>query len=111
MSDYAIAEPVTFSVVHFNNGMHGWAYSEAEYRAAFPSLIAELHALLDQSRNGVAEVLAGLRLPGVPNRMEMDALASSMFSRARSLEEIVDRAYRLLMTAVANHLLAGPETA
>jgi stearoyl-CoA desaturase (delta-9 desaturase) len=73
--------------------------------------LAELHALLDQSRNGVAEVLAGLRLPGVPNRMEMDALASSMFSRARSLEEIVDRAYRLLMTAVANHLLAGPETA
>jgi len=45
LSDYAIAEPVTFSVVHFNNGMHGWAYSEAEYRAAFPSLIAELHAL------------------------------------------------------------------
>lgn len=25
-----------FDVVHFNNGMHGWGYSEDEYRRSFP---------------------------------------------------------------------------
>jgi len=31
---------VTFDVVHFNNGMHGWGYTEEEYRQYFPELIA-----------------------------------------------------------------------
>lgn len=28
-----------FDVVHFNNGMHGWEYSEEEYETAFPDLL------------------------------------------------------------------------
>ncbi len=28
-----------FDVVHFNNGMHGWDYSEEEYARAFPGLL------------------------------------------------------------------------
>lgn len=28
-----------FDVVHFNNGLHGWEYSENEYDAAFPDMI------------------------------------------------------------------------
>lgn len=28
-----------FDVVHFNIGLHGWAYSEDEYRRQFPSLV------------------------------------------------------------------------
>jgi len=31
-----------FDVVHFNNGMHGWAYTEAQYARAFPRLIATI---------------------------------------------------------------------
>lgn len=27
-----------FDVIHFNNGMHGWNYSEDEYKKAFPDL-------------------------------------------------------------------------
>ena len=38
-------EAVPFSVVHFNNGMHGWNYSEAEYKAAFPSFLVALHQI------------------------------------------------------------------
>jgi hypothetical protein len=30
---------VKFDVVHFNVGMHGWAYSEDEYRQHFPALV------------------------------------------------------------------------
>ena len=31
-----------FDIIHFNNGLHGWDYSEAEYDAHFDSLIATL---------------------------------------------------------------------
>lgn len=35
----AFAHREPFAVVHFNNGMHGWANSEAAYGAAFPALV------------------------------------------------------------------------
>jgi lysophospholipase L1-like esterase len=38
LRDYFRMEP-TFSVVHFNNGMHGWAYTESEFAAALPSMV------------------------------------------------------------------------
>jgi len=28
-----------FDVIHFNNGLHGWQHSEADYRKAFPRLL------------------------------------------------------------------------
>ena len=31
-----------FDVVHFNNGLHGWGYSEEEYEKAFPDLVATI---------------------------------------------------------------------
>ena len=31
-----------FDVIHFNNGLHGWGYTEAQYRQAFPRLLAAL---------------------------------------------------------------------
>jgi len=33
---------VRFSVIHFNNGMHGWGYGEQQYAAGLPDLIATL---------------------------------------------------------------------
>lgn len=35
---------VRFDVVHFNNGMHGWGYTEAEYGRYFPELMAAMKA-------------------------------------------------------------------
>jgi len=37
-----VAGQCKFDVVHFNNGMHGWGYTEEEYRKAFPELLATL---------------------------------------------------------------------
>ena len=37
-----VLRQVKFDVIHFNNGMHGDAYTEEEYAAAFPELIATL---------------------------------------------------------------------
>ena len=31
-----------FDVVHFNNGMHGWGYTEDEYAKAIPELVAAI---------------------------------------------------------------------
>src|SRR5580698_9627707 len=45
IEEFSSAERVKFSVVHFNNGLHGWAYSEKEYREAFPAFLAEIRAI------------------------------------------------------------------
>jgi hypothetical protein len=42
---FAKMEGVPFRVVHFNNGMHGWDYSEADYKAGFPAYLAALHQI------------------------------------------------------------------
>jgi hypothetical protein len=38
-------EGVKFNVVHFNNGMHGWAYTEKEYAGSFPRYLATLRKI------------------------------------------------------------------
>jgi hypothetical protein len=43
LGEFSAMEAVPFKVVHFNNGMHGWTYSEQEYKAAFPSYLRALH--------------------------------------------------------------------
>jgi lysophospholipase L1-like esterase len=45
LHEFAAMENVPFKVVHFNNGMHGWTYSEDEYKNAFPTLINELYMI------------------------------------------------------------------
>ncbi|MCX7007765.1 MAG: SGNH/GDSL hydrolase family protein [Kiritimatiellaeota bacterium] len=39
-----------FAVIHFNNGMHGWTYTEEEYGRAFPQLLALFKQLQPQAR-------------------------------------------------------------
>src|SRR5258706_8969020 len=39
-----------FDVVVFNNGMHGWQHSEAEYRKAFPKFIKTIQARARSAR-------------------------------------------------------------
>src|ERR1700744_2222458 len=45
LKEFAALEGVTFNVVHFSNGMHGWAYSEKEYAASFPGYVATLRKI------------------------------------------------------------------
>ena len=39
-----------FDVIQFNNGMHGWQHSEAQYRKAFPKLIKTIRANAPKAR-------------------------------------------------------------
>jgi len=43
-------ESVRFGVVHFNNGMHGWSYSEEQYREAFPAFFKTVRSLAPGGR-------------------------------------------------------------
>ncbi|MDR3411237.1 MAG: SGNH/GDSL hydrolase family protein [Formivibrio sp.] len=45
LAEFVAMEKVHFRVVHFNNGMHGWSYSEGEYRQAFPAFLASIRAM------------------------------------------------------------------
>lgn len=45
IAEFAIMEGVRFRVVHFNNGMHGWAYTEQQYKAGFPAYLRAVRAL------------------------------------------------------------------
>jgi lysophospholipase L1-like esterase len=39
-----------FDVIHFNNGMHGWGYTEAEYQQHFPDLLATIRKHAPQAK-------------------------------------------------------------
>lgn len=39
-----------FDIVHFNNGLHGWAYTEKEFGNAFPSFIKLIREMAPSAR-------------------------------------------------------------
>lgn len=49
IAEFAKSQGVQFAVVHFNNGMHGWAYSEEEYKQAFPAFVAAIRGIAPQA--------------------------------------------------------------
>jgi len=44
VDDYFAMMPLKFAVIHFNNGMHGWKYTEAAYGNSLPQLVEALRA-------------------------------------------------------------------
>jgi hypothetical protein len=44
LGDYFHMIGVKFVLVHFNNGMHGWGYTEAQYADGLPPMIAAIRA-------------------------------------------------------------------
>lgn len=48
VAEFAAMENLRFRVVHFNNGMHGWGYTEAQYQAQFPAFLRAVKAITDQ---------------------------------------------------------------
>lgn len=42
LRDYFRMMGMKFAVVHFNNGMHGWGYTETQYAAGLPEMISAL---------------------------------------------------------------------
>jgi lysophospholipase L1-like esterase len=41
---------VSFAVVHFNNGLHGWGYTERQFKSGFPIFLEAIRALPGHAR-------------------------------------------------------------
>jgi hypothetical protein len=50
IAEFAALQRVSFAVVHFNNGMHGWGYTESEFKTGFPFFLAAVSALPGQAK-------------------------------------------------------------
>ena len=68
--------------------------------------LAALQEKLARTQQSASEVLAGWHLPHMPSREQLVAEARAMFARTKSLDEIVDRAYQLLLASVGSRLVA-----
>src|SRR5712692_1440787 len=45
IAEFAIMQGVPFAVIHFNNGLHGWGYTEAQFKSDFPIFLQAVRAL------------------------------------------------------------------
>jgi stearoyl-CoA desaturase (delta-9 desaturase) len=89
---------------HFNSERIALAITSALHGPA----LSALQDSLDRARERTSEVLATLHLPEVPSRDEFLDQAKAMFARTISLDEIVDRAYELLLASVGARLAPIP---
>jgi stearoyl-CoA desaturase (delta-9 desaturase) len=70
--------------------------------------LTALQERLAVAQHQAAEVLANAHLPHLPTRAELGARARAMFTRTPSFDDIVDRAYGLVLDAVSARLRAVP---
>jgi stearoyl-CoA desaturase (delta-9 desaturase) len=88
---------------HFNAERIALAVASALHA---PQLLALQDTLL-RAGHSTSEALAQLQLPHIPSREEFLAQASAMFARTPSIDDIVDRAYALLLASVGTRLAAA----
>ena len=70
--------------------------------------LSALQERLSAAQHQAAEVLANAHLPHLPTRAELGARARAMFARTPSVDDIVDRAYSLVLDAIGARLRAVP---
>jgi len=73
--------------------------------------LSALQETLSRARHRTAEMLMAVPLPHMPTREELLTEARAIFVKTRSLDDIVDRAYELLLTSVGAHLLNSAKSA
>jgi stearoyl-CoA desaturase (delta-9 desaturase) len=70
--------------------------------------LSALQERLSAAQHQAAEVLANAHLPHLPTRAELGAKARAMFARTPSVDDIVDRAYAMVLDAIGARLCAVP---
>jgi stearoyl-CoA desaturase (delta-9 desaturase) len=84
----------------FNTERIAAAVSSALEASSLTALLERLAA----AQHRAADVLATVPLPHLPTREEVLARATTMFARTRSMDDIVERAYALMLDAIAARL-------
>jgi stearoyl-CoA desaturase (delta-9 desaturase) len=85
---------------HFNSERIAQAIAATLHGPA----LSNLQESLARASERTSEVLSGFHLPQMPSRDEFVAQAKAMFARTISLDEIVDRAYDLVLASVGTRL-------
>ncbi len=75
------------------------------------SELAALRATLGRAQHRTSEALASIHLPHVPSRDAIRAEARAIFAKSPSLDDIVDRAYALLLASVCARLASVEQQA
>ena len=70
--------------------------------------LSALQQRLSAAQHQAVEVLAGAHLPHLPSRADIAAQARAMFARTPSVDDIVERAYLLLLDAISARLRDVP---
>jgi len=78
-----------FDVVHFNNGLHGWGYTENQYEDAFPQLLALLKQHAPKAKLIWATTTPVRR---AKQMQQVDALTERVRARNEIAEDLVKKA-------------------
>lgn len=99
IAEFAAMEGVRFQVVHFNNGMHGWGYSETQYQVAFPGFIRAARTLTTKSGTLIWASTTPVRLDKEvgPTNARVDERNKIALSLVKSAKIIVDDQHTLMM--------------
>lgn len=76
-------------------------------RAAVESAPAEFGKVLSAARERVVELMATIHLPHLPSRADIQHRAAALLARTPSIDDIVERAHRILLERVAARLPLG----
>jgi len=81
IAEFGTMEAVPFSIVHLNNGMHGWTYTEAEYKQAFPAFLKAIHALAPTA-SLVWATTTPVKVEAVPGPTNARVIARNLIAQA-----------------------------
>jgi stearoyl-CoA desaturase (delta-9 desaturase) len=73
--------------------------------------LATLREKISATQQRAAIVLANIHLPHLPTRTEVFGRATAMFTKTSSMDEIVDRAYMLILDTIGAQLWVSTEPA
>ena len=77
-----------FDVIHFNNGMHGWGYTEEEYARALPELVAVLRKGATEAKL-ICATTTPVRVSGKVE--QIDPKTERVKARNKSVTEVMDK--------------------
>jgi hypothetical protein len=99
ITEFTEMEGVHFSVVHFNNGMHGWDYSEEQYKSAFPGFLYAVRKLVVSHGVLIWATTTPVKVDAVngPTNHRIESRNAIAISMVRSEGIPIDDQYALMM--------------
>lgn len=79
----------------------------ANIRAAIDAAPADLSRIVAHAKDRANELIATIHLPHLPSHADIRGRAMAILARTRSLDEIVERAHRILSERVAARVTVG----